>query len=270
VKAMLAQSIDPKRLLDYAANDSWLFQQKIDGVRALIVCSDGDVRPYNRNGVALTKDVPFPVLKALSPFRGKNVVLDGELVEGVLWVFDLPQFGSTVSWRSSYEERLDALEVVVPALNTPTIRLLSTARTFDEKLVLAKDVLAAGLEGIIARDKTAPYVPGLRAPTLLKAKFVKHVDAVVMAVNLDGKQNMRLGVYDAAGTLVSIGECTGLSGDGPEICSKGLVGAVVEVRYLSVYHQRLYQPNMPRVRTDKAPEECTIDQLKTTDRRVLA
>jgi ATP-dependent DNA ligase len=270
VKAMLANSIDPKRLLDFAADDKWWFQQKVDGVRTLIVCNDGDVRPYNRNGALLTKEVPFPVLKALSPFRGQNVVLDGELVEGVLWVFDLPAFGTTVSLRSSYEDRLEALELIVPALNAPDIRLLSTARTFDEKLMLAKDVLAAGLEGIIVRDKTAPYVPGLRAPTILKAKFTKHVDAVVMAVNLDGKQNMRLGAYDSAGRLVSIGECTGLSGDGPEICEKELVGAVVEVRYLSVYHQRLYQPNMPRLRTDKAPEECTLDQLKTTDRRVLA
>lgn len=268
MKAMLAQSINPKDLIKYAADDRWYFQQKVDGVRALIVCEDA-IRAYNRNGAALTKEVPHQLLKVLAPLKGTGVVLDGEVVEYSFWVFDLPQLGNAVSLSTPYAERLDALEVVVNRLQCNELRLLGTARTHDEKLELAKDVLASGLEGIIVRDKTSPYVPGLRAPTLLKAKFVKHVDAVVMAVNLDGKQNMRLGVFKD-GTLVSIGECTGLSGDGPTICEQELVGAVVEVRYLSVYHHRLYQPNMPRIRTDKEPHECTMDQLKTTDRRVLA
>lgn len=267
---MLAQSIDSAKLLTYAQDDQWWFQQKVDGIRAVLLCENGQVQPLNRNGAPLQKDVPHEIRNAFKPITARTSVVDGEMIEGVFYVFDLPTFGNVVSLRSSYEDRYAALEVVIPALNTPIVKLLPTAKTTAAKLELARDVLAAGLEGIIVRDKRAPYVPGLRVPTVLKAKFTKDADCVVMAVNLDGKQNMRLGVYDASGTLVSVGECTGLAGDGPEICSKGLVGAVVKVRYLSMYHKRLYQPNLPTLRTDKAAVDCSIDQFRTTDRRVLA
>lgn len=277
MKAMLAASTDPAKLVTYAQDDNWWFQQKVDGVRAVFICEDGQVKPLNRNGVTLTKEVPRQVLAAFKPLAtGGTVVVDGELVEGAFWAFDLPIFGSAISWRSAYADRYEALKLVVSRLAVPEVRLLDAAQDTPTKLTLARDVLAAGLEGIIMRDKRSPYVPGARVDTLQKVKFVKHVDCVVMAVNLDGKQNMRLGVYDAKGTLVSIGECTGLSGDGPTICDglpgnpNAYVGSVVEVRYLSVYHHRLYQPNMPRIRTDKAPNECTIDQLRLTNRRVLA
>lgn len=276
MKAMLAQSIDPARLLTYAQDDSWWFQQKIDGVRAVMLCENGTVQPLNRNGQPLTKDVPHEIRNALKPIAARTSVVDGEMIEGVFYVFDLPTFGNVVSLRSSYEDRYAALEIVIPALNVPIVKLLPTAKTTTAKLELARDVLAAGLEGIIIRAKNAPYLPGLRTPQLLKAKFTKDADLVVMAVNLDGKQNMRLGVYDKSGTLVSMGECTGLAGDGPTICTgepgdpDAYVGSVVKVRYLSVYHSRLYQPNLPTLRTDKLPEQCTTDQFKTTDRRVLA
>jgi ATP-dependent DNA ligase len=276
MKAMLAQSIDSAKLLTYAQDDKWWFQQKVDGIRAVLLCENGQVRPLNRNGESLTKDVPYQILTALKPIASKTCVVDGEMIEGVFYVFDLPTFGSAIGLRSPYHERLEAAELVVATLDVPIIRTLRTATTTAHKLALARDVLAAGLEGVIVRDKNAPYVPGLRAPTLLKAKFTKDADCVIMAVNLDGKQNMRLGVYDTSGTLVSVGECTGLAGDGPTICN-GLpnnpgayVGSVVKVRYLSMYHKRLYQPNLPYLRTDKAAQDCTIDQFKTTDRRVLA
>jgi ATP-dependent DNA ligase len=267
---MLAASIDPARLLTYAQDDNYYMQQKVDGIRAVLLCENGAVQPLNRNGVPLQKDVPHEIRNALKPLASKTCVLDGEMIEGVFFCFDLPTFGSAISLRSPYRDRLAALELVIPALNVPIVKLLPTAKTTSEKLELARDVLAAGLEGIIVRDSNAPYVPGLRSPTLLKAKFTKDADCIVMAVNLDGKTNMRLGAYDASGTLVSVGECTGLAGDGPEICSKGLVGAVVKVRYLSMYHKRLYQPNLPTIRTDKLPEQCTLDQFTPTDRRVLA
>jgi ATP-dependent DNA ligase len=269
MKAQLAQSIEPSRLLTYAADDNYWFQQKVDGVRAVIVCENGTVTAYNRNGAPLTKEVPHSILPALKPLAASLVVLDGEVVEGAMWLFDVPTFGGSVSLRSSYEDRYAALTTIHATLGSNELRLLPTAKTHDEKLMLARDVLAAGLEGIIVRAKTAPYCPGLRTDTLLKAKFTKDADCVVMAVNLDGKTNMRLGVYDTSGTLVSVGECTGLAGDGPTICSKNMIGAVVKVRYLSMYNKRLYQPNLPTLRTDKAPDQCTIDQFVTTDRRVL-
>jgi hypothetical protein len=42
------------------------------------------------------------------------------------------------------------------------------------------------------------------------------------------------------------------------------------VRYLYASDEGLlYQPTMLRIRTDKSPGECTVDQLQYTDRSII-
>lgn len=82
---------------------------------------------------------------------------------------------------------------------------------------------------------------------------------------MDGKQNLRLAVY-RDGKKVDVGDCTARAGDGLAIKK----GDVVEVRYLYVgANGRLYQPTFPKIRDDKAPHECTWDQLVHVQKGVL-
>ena len=118
------------------------------------------------------------------------------------------------------------------------------------------------------RDRDAIYTPGLRSPGILKAKFVKTVDCVVLGLRRNGKDNVVIGLHDADGTMVDIGEVTGLAGDGNTL----KVGEVCEVQYLYAVdplRPRLVQPTRPTRRTDKTPDECTLDQIQFTDKTVL-
>jgi len=109
------------------------------------------------------------------------------------------------------------------------------------------------------RDTTAPYQPGRRSSGLLRHKFLRELDAHVVGVSTTtGKQNAALAVYDDEGNTVAIGKVSTIG--------KGTitVGDVVEVRFLYTVGNRLFQPRIVRVRTDKAGTECSTRQLEGT------
>jgi hypothetical protein len=129
-------------------------------------------------------------------------------------------------------------------------------------------LLENGAEGVMFNRLQASYEFGRRSFSLLKVKFIKDVDCVVTALNLDSKANMQLAVYDGD-ELRIIGECTALAGDGARVKP----GDVVTVQYLYALDPsapRLYQPTRPRIRTDKSPRECVLDQIRFTNRGVIA
>jgi hypothetical protein len=136
-------------------------------------------------------------------------------------------------------------------------------------VALVRAVLQVGGEGIIVRDQEAPYESGRRTSALRKAKFIKTMDVVVTARGRDGKDNLSIGVYDGD-RLVDLGTVTAMAGDGPTL----QVGQVCEVRYLYAHLSpdgpRLIQVTMPRLRTDKLPAECTLDQARWLSRTVVS
>ncbi len=90
-------------------------------------------------------------------------------------------------------------------------------------------------------------------------KFVRELDAhVVEVATSTGKQNAALAVYDDEGNAVAIGKVSTIG--------KGSVkvGDVVEVRFLYTVGDRLFQPRIVRVRTDKTGPECSARQLEGT------
>lgn len=265
MKPMLADSIDPKRLERYIEDDDWWMQQKLDGDRILLHVSDGTVTPLNRSGEPRSKSIPNGMKQYFSNLSGEWFI-DGELVDGVFCVFDLPGVNDIVEASMPYDLRLDVLERFWPQLGPSSdVLLIPTARTADEKRDLSNRIKALNGEGLMLKRHDAPYKER-RVSTMLKAKFVKTADCIVYAVGLDGKENAGLALLspgEDAG-IIDVGRCSLLGKPAVN------VGDVVEVKYLyATDDNRLYQPRLMKVRTDKHASECTVDQLVHTDRTLV-
>lgn len=290
---VLAETLADERIGAHVANDDWCAEQKLDGQRILIHVGDGGVAALNRKAEITAKDVPRGVIDAFRPLVGRGEwFFDGEMVgvgaQKVLWLFDLPYVSDHIDPSTDLFTRKGMLDGFYDGFfgGHPQVRLLPTATGDAAKESLVDAVRASGGEGVMFKHLDKPYdqprnpnaTQGVRSRWILKAKNRKTIDCVVTATKLDGKDNIQLGVIDPdfTGRTVPIGgwdfrvigECTALAGDKDRIQK----GDVVEVTYLyanDVRAPRLYQPTMPRIRTDKAPGECMIDQLVFTNREVL-
>ncbi len=257
IRPMLAEEVDQGRLPTYAADDKVVFQQKLDGHRVMLHVSDGKVSVIGRGGQDSQHSPLFARDSHSSVTKLGDVVLDGELIGQTLWLFDMPFCRGIVAEASTYGDRMTALERLFEAWNPDpaAYRLLRTARTMEEKAELARDCLKDGMEGVMIKRLDAPYKAGKRVSTVMKAKFVKECDVVVTAVGVGGKDNYELGVY-RDGELVNVGRCSAIGK------AQVGVGAVIECRYLYfAVEDRLYQPRMMKVRTDKGATECLWSQF---------
>ena len=228
---------------------TWCVQQKIDGERLLLeVQENGTVKAYNRNGD------PKPIPDFLRNVRVYTpTVFDGELLDGKYYVFDL------ALPKVKFQERIKLAKLAVETANDTNIVLVPTyTDNIPNRIEMLK---ALGAEGVIFRKLSAVYRSG-KSSALLKYKFTRDADCVIMSRPKEAeadKQNFYLGMY-RDGSLVEVGKCSALTGDGP----KAKIGDVVKVSCLYATDSgKLYQPVTPRLRTDKKPEECTIDQLET-------
>jgi ATP-dependent DNA ligase len=123
-------------------------------------------------------------------------------------------------------------------------------------LALVEQVVIGRGEGLIAKRVGAVYREGLRSRDWVKIKRHHEIDCVVTWLGAE-RANMGVGLYDGD-HLVDVAEVGRLTGDGRR-CQ---VGDVVTVRCLYASDtNRLIQPTLPRLRTDKTARECTLDQL---------
>jgi DNA ligase D-like protein (predicted ligase) len=185
-------------------DDSYLFEFKWDGVRALAVCTD-ETKVLSRNLRDITATYP-----ELSNIHDRLVcldaILDGEVVTfeagrpsfeklqsrinvvnprdvervmktiPVVYIaFDLLYLDGRDMTELPVEERKELLErIVVPSQRiqvSPTIR--------GEGVTLAETARERGLEGIVAKKLGSPYAPGKRVRHWLKIKVTHEADVVV-------------------------------------------------------------------------------------------
>jgi bifunctional non-homologous end joining protein LigD len=217
-----------------ADDAGWAYEMKWDGVRAVAYVEDGRVRLVSRNDLDVTHSYP-EVTSMASDLAGRAVVLDGELVTFdrrgapdfgrlqqrmhvadpaaarrlattvpvVYLVFDLLHLDGESTTALPYDERrrlLDGLGLDGPAWRTPA--------SFDGP---GADVLAAsrehGLEGVLAKRRSAPYRPGRRSPDWVKVKHVRMQEVVVAGWRpgagrrAGGIGALVLGVHDDEGVL---------------------------------------------------------------------
>ena len=270
MKPMLCkrEPVDLAHIDRYLSDDEWVASQKLDGDRILIRVTDR-VRALNREGELRRNRVPKAVLDQFEPFVSLpgEWCFDGELMTtGELWLFDLPRAADRVTPDDPFKFRYQVLDHFMAGgswPSAPCVRLLPYARTTSAKRALFADLRDRDAEGLVLRHVDGKYRSGKRSDLLLKAKFTSTADVVVHKVRPDGRNNCTYRLY-RDGVLVPAGSCS--LDKRPEVKP----GDVIEVRYLYASDDGLlYQPTMVRIRDDKSPSECTVDQLQYTDRTIV-
>jgi bifunctional non-homologous end joining protein LigD len=171
----------------------YLYEIKWDGYRILSYVKKGKVRMDSRSALDYTKRYP-PVVEALKSL-GHDAVIDGEVVvfnDDGIPDFDALQLynGHTTDitycvfdllWLDGYdlmglalEKRKELLETLVG--DRPIFRI---SESFDNGPALYAEILKLNLEGIVAKKRDSPYVPGERANNWLKTPTRKRQEFVI-------------------------------------------------------------------------------------------
>lgn len=187
------------------AGEEWQHEVKWDGVRALVAVEGGRVTLRSRNGNDITG--AYPELLGLSgALGGTSALLDGEVVavdQAGIPVFGLLQ--SRMHVRSPTPSRVRSTPVTLllfDVLQVDDLPLLGTSyderRAVLESLPLAGErwqvppsfpadgeavlaaTLAQGMEGVVAKRRDSPYLPGRRSDCWVKVKHVRRTSAVVV------------------------------------------------------------------------------------------
>jgi bifunctional non-homologous end joining protein LigD len=268
--AQLLNPIDDEdELAAFLADDAMLAQQKLDGMRVLVHVNPDGLVATNREG-KVTQLVGGAV-GGLS-YLPHGTIVDGEVVDGAYWLFDVLQLAGDDVRGRSYLERWDLLENELEPALSGDARVLAIATGAVQKRALHDKLRAAGAEGIVFKHRDAPYTSGRPASggTHRKYKFVKSAD--VMIVENAGNA-YRMCVWDG-GTLFDCGRVFA----GTTNASRADLDArlargekpVAEVRYLyATEDHQLFQPVFVAVREDKIARACTRAQLVRTDRSVV-
>jgi bifunctional non-homologous end joining protein LigD len=272
---------------------SYIFEPKLDGYRALCQKREGTLRFISRNNRDITRE--FTEL-SFGDHITADCTLDGEIViydekgnpsfalmqqrkhprPPLTYVaFDILELEGRDLRRLSLSERKKLLTGTIK--EGQNLQIMPSTENGEE---LWNIVTARGLEGVMAKKKDSVYATG-RSRAWLKIKLEKTVDCVIVGYATKTREiaSLALGLYDHA-TLTYIGQVgTGFSELVLDKLSKELVRAsndvalpsnvhpvvpdnVCEVKYLEYTKDgRLRAPVFLRIRDDKFPAECTIDQV---------
>ena len=267
IKAQLAEAIDDDATFaKLLASADIVAQQKIDGERVLVHVGD-ELLVTNREGQR--KAVDLALFDGLS-YLPRGTIVDGELLGGAYWLFDVLAFAGDDVKQRGYLERHAILDgEIEPALGGD-IRILPVAVDGKAKQKLHAQLHAANAEGLILKHRDAPYAPGARNATMRKYKFVKSADVVIlenagnaylMAV-YDGKQLFEVGKVFAGTTNATRKALDAALARGER--------PVCEVKYLyATAEHQLFQPVFVSTRSDKRAQDCVRAQLVTTSREVI-
>jgi bifunctional non-homologous end joining protein LigD len=184
----------------------WALELKWDGVRAILRARPvGTLAVESRNGRDIAPS--YPELQPLAAAVPVGTTVDGEIVAfnergqpdfgvlqhrmhvsrptaalqaavpAVLLVFDILTLADHDTTRLPYDERrglLDGLALQGPSWQSPAAVDLPGAQL----LAASK---AQGLEGVMAKRRDSPYLPGIRSPHWVKVKNVRTQDVVIAA-----------------------------------------------------------------------------------------
>jgi ATP-dependent DNA ligase len=212
-----------------------------------------------------------------------------------LMAFDLLELDGRTLTADPLETRREALERFIASNPAPALHL--SPATHDRDAALAwLDRSGGALDGVIAKRLDLPYRPGERA--MVKVKQQRTADCVVGGFRYAEKKkevgSLLLGLFDEDSLLHHVGFTSALKAeDRPALTESleklvgppGFTGSapggpsrwktdrstewqplrhelVVEVRYDQVTARRFrHGTGLVRWRPDKAPEQCTFEQL---------
>ncbi|MGB5835181.1 MAG: ATP-dependent DNA ligase [Thiohalocapsa sp.] len=238
IQPMLAQPADD--IADALARIRQpILEYKLDGARVQIHKRGAEVRVFSRQGNDVTTALP-EIVAAISALSEAELVIDGETLalasDGsplpfqttmrrfgrhgddpqlrsqlplTLFCFDCLACGGETLIDSATGVRHSALADSVPS---SFIIPRQTDRTPDQAAAFLTAALAAGHEGLMAKDRDAPYAAGGRGSHWLKIKQVHTLDLVVLAAEWgSGRRagrlsNLHLGVRDQDGGYLMLGK----------------------------------------------------------------
>ena len=219
----------------------YLYEPKWDGFRAIVFRGRGDVYIQSRDSRPL--DRYFPELHdALLERLPKNCVVDGEIVIATAKGLDFDALQlrlhpaesrvaklakeipssfvafDVLFWRKDFRavpqaKRRVALEEVLGKVKPP-VYLTPVTRDRAVAVEWLKRFEGAGLDGVIAKPESAPYLPGKRA--MIKVKHARTADCVVAGFRWykgtkDAVGSLLLGLYDGNGRLQHVGVASSFS-----------------------------------------------------------
>lgn len=276
-------------------------EPKYDGERVFCLKVGGKIALANRYKTVYDEsNLPPSFLKALTEaIKAGEALIDGEFIAlgGDLYsflsarrseekwklglvCFDLLQLNGRSLKHLPLRERRRMLEKTVKPNDRVQLCEGEICHNLEEVERAFKEAVENGFEGVVVKPLNMPYAD----KAWCKVKKVQSLDAVIMAaVKTPGLRRTQLynsfliGLYDEKGNLKPITKVSsGLSRRVKEIITR-LVPLlktgedeefvyvepriVVEVAYHSIIKTRLRAPRMLRVRFDKPPAECTLDQL---------
>ena len=273
------------------------FPEMVEQIAALKVRSDTFVLD-GELAIPVGSTLDFEALQMrLHPAESRIRKLSRE-TPAIFIVFDLLVAPGGESWiERPLVERRAALESFFAALGSASSLRLSpyTRRRSTAEAWLGR--AAGALDGVVAKRLDEPYLMGERA--WLKIKRLRTADCVVggfrYATDSDLVGSLLLGLYDDEGVLHHVGFTSGISNDiRPSLTKKlealrggsGFTGnapggpsrwstersgqwealkpkLVAEVQYDHVTGNRFrHGTRFLRWRPDKAPRQCTFDQLQ--------
>ncbi len=166
----------------------WSFELKLDGIRAIAVLENKQVRITSRNDNDITSRFPV-IVEQLESLDIEGAVFDGEVVQfdetghpdfqalvqpfqagkvtgGIYCIFDLLALKGTDLIRKPLRERRAALEGL--ELDRPNLRLVD-AFPEDGALLFAQ-ARKMGFEGIVGKKLDSAYEMGIRSQNWVKVK----------------------------------------------------------------------------------------------------
>ncbi len=299
------------------SSQDYLFEIKWDGTRAIAFVDLDNERIRIQNRRLMEISHRYPELELLD-FVSENAVLDGEIVvfEGTkpsfyllqqrdhvenrfkasilakkipanYFVFDV-LYTETNGWifKKTLEERKKILEEI--GSETKRIALVDYIEGKGEELY--ERVCRAGIEGIVGKKKTSPYIPGKRSEFWIKIKKRNTGDFIIVGwLEGEGERSETFGslilALKSGNDFVHVGQVgTGFDSEFLRWFSKKLKEIEIKEPYFPIEVQRtvhwcrpeyvcevefleltsdlkLRAPVFLRLRNDKSPDDCRLEDL---------
>jgi len=205
----LRDSIEP--MLAYSqdkppASGDYVFEVKWDGIRAMIILDDGEMRIISRNQRNITQQFPELVIPEQA-FRASCAVFDSEIV--CLEADGRPSFKKVINrlqqrreggiehGRNKYPVNCYVFDCLYldgrPIAHEPIMRRREwmkdairkdtpyrVSEVVEEGMPLFEAAKKLGLEGIIAKERNSPYLPGKRSANWIKIKTRQTMDCLII------------------------------------------------------------------------------------------
>lgn len=277
----------------------YIFEPKLDGVRALCFYEKGEITLMSRNDLDITNRY-FSDLKTTGAIHAKSCVLDGEII-----AFDKEGRPDFLALKNGAGAEYVIFDILMKdGKSLMDMPLMERKKILDQTLFpegifkkivytpdgkwLWNEVIKMDLEGVMAKERDGLYYPGKRSNVWLKIKIHNTVDCIIIGYKAEkrGISALALALYDDQGKLVHIGNVgTGfseatiekllkvlepLSTDKPQVEEqlKGMHWVkpklVAEIKYQELTpYQKLRIPVFIRLRNDKKAADCTMAQQLT-------